>query len=276
MKMLNLKSAEEIECIRESALIVSKTLGMLAAELKPGISTLKLDQLAETFIRDHGAIPGFLGLYDFPNTLCVSPNTQVVHGIPNDKPLENGDIISIDCGALKNEFYGDHAYTFAVGEIATETQKLLEVTKASLYEGIKAFKKNNRVGDVGYAIQNYCESFGYGVVRELVGHGLGRVMHEEPEMPNYGKRGRGKKFIDGMVVAIEPMINMGTHRIKHDNDGWTITTKDGLPSAHFEHNVALVDGKPELLSTFAYINQALGIETSEEDKFRNNNKKETS
>jgi methionyl aminopeptidase len=275
MKMLNLKSAEEIEYIRESALIVSKTLGMLAAEVKPGISTLKLDQLAESFIRDHGAIPGFLGLYDFPNTLCVSPNTQVVHGIPNDKPLENGDIISIDCGALKNEFYGDHAYTFAVGEIATETQKLLEVTKASLYEGIKAFKKNNRVGDVGYAIQNYCESFGYGVVRELVGHGLGRVMHEEPEMPNYGKRGRGKKFIDGMVVAIEPMINMGTHRIKHHNDGWTITTKDGLPSAHFEHNVALVDGKPELLSTFAYINQALGIETNEEDEFRNN-QKETS
>jgi methionyl aminopeptidase len=275
MKMLNLKSAEEIECIRESALIVSKTLGMLAAEVKPGISTLKLDQLAESFIRDHGAIPGFLGLYDFPNTLCVSPNTQVVHGIPNDKPLENGDIISIDCGALKNEFYGDHAYTFAVGEIANETQKLLEVTKASLYEGIKAFKKNNRVGDVGYAIQNYCESFGYGVVRELVGHGLGRVMHEEPEMPNYGKRGRGKKFIDGMVVAIEPMINMGTHRIKHHNDGWTITTKDGLPSAHFEHNVALVDGKPELLSTFAYINQALGIETNEEDEFRNN-QKETS
>lgn len=273
MKMLNLKSAEDIECIRESALIVSKTLGMLAAEVKPGISTLKLDQLAETFIRDHGAIPGFLGLYDFPNTLCVSPNAQVVHGIPNDKPLENGDIISIDCGALKNEFYGDHAYTFAVGEIATETQKLLEVTKASLYEGIKAFKKNNRVGDVGYAIQNYCESFGYGVVRELVGHGLGRVMHEEPEMPNYGKRGRGKKFIDGMVVAIEPMINMGTHRIKHHNDGWTITTKDGLPSAHFEHNVALVNGKPELLSTFAYINQALRIETNEEDEFRNNQKK---
>ena len=240
MKILNLKSAEEIERIRESALIVSKTLGMLAAEVKPGISTLKLDRLAETFIKDHGATPGFLGLYDFPNTLCVSPNTQVVHGVPNNKPLENGDIISIDCGALKNEFYGDHAYTFAVGEITAETQKLLEVTKASLYEGIKAFKKNNRVGDVGYAIQNYCESFGYGVVRELVGHGLGRVMHEEPEMPNYGKRGRGKKFVDGMVVAIEPMINMGTHRIKHHSDGWTITTKDDLPSAHFEHNVASV------------------------------------
>ena len=270
MKTLNLKTSEEIECIRESALIVSKTLGMLAAELKPGVSTLKLDGLAETFIRDHGAVPGFLGLYDFPNTLCVSPNTQVVHGIPNDTPLENGDIISIDCGALKNEFYGDHAYTFAVGEIASETQKLLEVTKASLYEGIRAFKKNNRVGDVGYAIQNYCESFGYGVVRELVGHGLGRMMHEAPEMPNFGKRGRGKKFSDGMVVAIEPMINMGTHRIEHHQDGWTITTKDKRPSAHFEHNVALVNGKPELLSTFAYINEALGISNNEEDEFKPN------
>ena len=268
MKMLNLKTAEEIELIRESALIVSKTLGMLATEVQPGVTTLHLDALAETFIRDHGAEPGFLGLYDFPNTLCMSPNEQVVHGIPNDTPLKEGDIISIDCGALKNGFYGDHAYTFAVGEISSETQKLLEVTKASLYEGIKAFKKNNRVGDVGFAIQNYCEAFGYGVVRELVGHGLGRVMHEEPEMPNYGRRGRGKKFVDGMVVAIEPMINMGTHRIKQHSDGWTITTKDNLPSAHFEHNIALVDGKPELLSTFAYINEALGIETNEEKEFR--------
>ena len=272
MKTLNLKSLEEIELIRESALIVSKTLGMLAAEIKPGITTIKLDKLAESFIRDHGAAPGFLGLYDFPNTLCVSPNNQVVHGIPNDTPLIDGDIISIDCGALKDKFYGDHAYTFAVGEINQETKKLLKVTKASLYEGIRAFKKNNRVGDVGYAVQNYCESFGYGVVRELVGHGLGRVMHEEPEMPNYGKRGRGKKFVDGMVVAIEPMINMGTHRIKYHSDGWTITTKDNLPSAHFEHNVALVNGKPELLSTFDYINQALGIETNEEDEFRNKTK----
>ena len=272
MKTLNLKSLEEIELIRESALIVSKTLGMLASEIKPGITTIKLDKLAESFIRDHGAAPGFLGLYDFPNTLCVSPNNQVVHGIPNDTPLIDGDIISIDCGALKDKFYGDHAYTFAVGEINQETKKLLKVTKASLYEGIRAFKKNNRVGDVGYAVQNYCESFGYGVVRELVGHGLGRVMHEEPEMPNYGKRGRGKKFVDGMVVAIEPMINMGTHRIKYHSDGWTITTKDNLPSAHFEHNVALVNGKPELLSTFDYINQALGIETNEEDEFRNKTK----
>ena len=269
MKTLNLKSAEEIELMRESALIVSKTLGMLASEIKPGVTTLKLDKLAESFIRDYGAIPGFLGLYDFPNTLCVSPNSQVVHGIPNNIPLKEGDIISVDCGALKNNFYGDHAYTFSVGEINKETQKLLDVTKASLYEGIKAFKKNNRVGDVGYAIQNYCESFGYGVVRELVGHGIGKTMHEEPEMPNFGKRGRGKKFMDGMVVAIEPMINMGTHKVKHHSDGWTITTKDNLPSAHFEHNIALIDGKPNLLSTFDYIYESLGIINNEENEFKN-------
>ena len=269
MKTLNLKSAEEIELMRESALIVSKTLGMLASEIKPGVTTLKLDKLAESFIRDHGAIPGFLGLYDFPNTLCVSPNSQVVHGIPNNIPLKEGDIISVDCGALKNNFYGDHAYTFSVGEINKETQKLLDVTKASLYEGIKAFKKNNRVGDVGYAIQNYCESFGYGVVRELVGHGIGKIMHEEPEMPNFGKRGRGKKFMDGMVVAIEPMINMGTHKVKHHSDGWTITTKDNLPSAHFKHNIALIDGKPNLLSTFDYIYESLGITNDEENEFKN-------
>ena len=266
--MIIIKTLEEIELMRESALIVSKTLGMLAKEVKPGVTTLQLDAMAETFIRDHGAIPGFLGLYDFPNTLCMSPNAQVVHGIPNDTPLVEGDIISIDCGALKNEFYGDHAYTFEVGEVAPETKKLLEVTKESLYKGIRAFKKGNRVGDVGYAIQKYTEDHGYGVVRELVGHGLGRKMHEDPEMPNYGKRGRGKKFVDGMVVAIEPMINEGTRRIKQLSDGWTILTKDGKPSAHFEHNVALINGKPELLSTFKYVNEALGIDTNEEDEFR--------
>ncbi|TPV35693.1 type I methionyl aminopeptidase [Paucihalobacter ruber] len=262
------KTREEIELMREAALIVSKTLGMLASEIKPGVTSLYLDNLAETFIRDHGAIPGFLGLYDFPNTLCVSPNTQVVHGIPNDQPLEEGDILSVDCGAIKQGYYGDHAYTFAIGAIDPETEKLLKVTKESLYVGIKEFKLGNRVGDVGYAIQQYCESHGYGVVRELVGHGLGKKMHEDPEMPNYGKRGRGKKFIEGMVVAIEPMINMGTHKIKQHRDGWTITTFDNKPSAHFEHNVAIVDGKPELLSTFAYIYKALGIVSDEEDTFR--------
>ena len=268
--MIKIKTREEIEIMRESALVVSKTLGMLAKEVKPGVSTLYLDKLAEDFIREQGAIPGFLGLYDFPNTLCMSPNDQVVHGIPNKAPLKEGDIISIDCGALKNNFYGDHAYTFAVGDIDPETEKLLKITKESLYVGIREFKINNRVGDVGYAIQNYCESHGYGVVRELVGHGLGSKMHEDPEMPNYGRRGRGKKFVEGMVVAIEPMINMGTQRIRQHKDGWTITTLDNKPSAHFEHDVALVDGKPELLSTFAYIYDALGIESDEETEFRQN------
>lgn len=266
--MILIKTREEIELMRESALVVSKTLGILATEVKPGVTTLYLDKLAEEFIRDQGAIPGFLGLYDFPNTLCMSPNAQVVHGIPNNKPLIDGDIISIDCGALKNGFYGDHAYTFEVGNVADETKKLLQVTKESLYAGISAFKTGNRVGDVGFAIQNYCENHGYGIVRELVGHGLGREMHEDPEMPNYGKRGRGKKFVEGMVVAIEPMVNLGTHSINQLNDGWTILTKDGKPSAHFEHDVAIVDGKPELLSTFKYVHEALGIESNEEDEFR--------
>ncbi len=267
--MIITKTREEIELMRESALVVSKTLGMLAKEVKPGVTTLYLDKLAEEFIREQGAIPGFLGLYDFPNTLCMSPNSQVVHGIPNDVPLQEGDIISIDCGAIKHGFYGDHAYTFPVGEVTPEVEKLLKVTKESLYIGIREFKANNRVGDVGYAIQNHCESFGYGVVRELVGHGLGEKMHEDPEMPNYGRRGRGKKFVEGMVVAIEPMINLGTHRIKQHSDGWTITTRDNKPSAHFEHDVALIDGKPELLSTFQYIYDALGIESDEEKEFRN-------
>ena len=268
MASIVLKSKEEIELLRESALIVSKTLGMLASEIVPGITSLKLDRLAETYIRDHGAEPGFLGLYDFPNTLCVSPNAQVVHGIPNNIPFEEGDIISIDCGAYKNGFYGDHAYTFQVGNIKSDIKKLLEITKASLYEGIKSFKEGNRIGDLGYAIQNYCEKEGYGVVRELVGHGLGKEMHEGPEIPNYGKRGRGKKFVNGMVLAIEPMINQGTHKIKQLKDGWSIMTEDGRPSAHFEHNVALIDGKPELLSTFQYIYDAIGISSAEEKPFR--------
>ncbi|MDQ7917494.1 type I methionyl aminopeptidase [Mesonia sp. MT50] len=266
--MIITKTREEIELMRESALVVSKTLGILAKEVKPGVTTLQLDKLAEDFIRSEGAIPGFLGLYDFPNSLCMSPNAQVVHGIPNDQPMQEGDIISIDCGAIKNGFYGDHAYTFAVGEIDEEVKKLLQVTKDSLYKGIKEFKIGNRVGDVGYAIQKYAEDHGYGVVRELVGHGLGKNMHEDPEMPNYGKRGRGKKFVEGMVVAIEPMINMGTKNIKQLKDGWTILTRDGKPSAHFEHDVALVDGKPELLSTFDYIYESLGIESDEEREFR--------
>ncbi|MGI9550347.1 MAG: type I methionyl aminopeptidase [Aurantibacter sp.] len=266
--MIKIKTPEEIELMRESALVVSQTLGMLAPEIKPGVTSLYLDKLAEEFIRDHGAEPGFLGMYDFPNTLNMSPNAQVVHGIPNSEPLEEGDILSVDCGALKNGFYGDHAYTFEVGEVTLETKKLLQATKESLYIGIREFRLGNRVGDVGYAIQKYTEDRGYGVVRELVGHGLGKKLHEKPEMPNYGKRGRGKKFVNGMVVAIEPMINMGTRRIKQLKDGWTILTADGQPSAHFEHDVALVNGKPELLSTFQYIYDALGIKSDEEEEFR--------
>jgi len=263
-----IKTSEEIELIRESAQLVSKTLGMLASEIKPGINTLYLDNLAESFIRDHKGVPGFLGLYDFPNTLCISPNSQVVHGIPNKEIIKEGEILSIDCGVLKNGYYGDHAFTFTVGEVDKEILQLLETTKQSLYVGIEQFKVGNRVGDVGYAIQNFNESKGYGVVRELVGHGLGKEMHEKPEMPNYGKRGSGKKFKEGMVVAIEPMINMGTPNINQLNDGWTILTRDNKPSAHFEHNIAIVNGKPKLLSTFDYIYDSLGIKSDEEIPFK--------
>jgi methionyl aminopeptidase len=263
------KSKEEIELMRQSALVVSRTLGMIAAELKPGVKLSYLDTLAEAYIREEeNALPGFKGLYDCPSTLLISANDQVVHGLPTDMEIRDGDILSIDCGAIKNGFYGDHAYTFTIGEVRPDVAKLLEVTKESLYLGIREFKSGNRVGDIGYAIQNYCESFGYGVVRELVGHGLGRKLHEDPEIPNYGKRGRGKKFLEGMTIAIEPMINLGTHKVKQLKDGWTIVTDDGRPSAHFEHNIALVDGKPELLSTFGYIYKVLGIESDEENEFR--------
>lgn len=262
------KTSEEIELMREAALVVSKTLGMLAGEVKPGVTTNALNTKAEAFIRDMGAVPGFLGLYDCPSTLLTSVNDAVVHGLPTDTPLAEGDIVAIDCGAVLHGFYGDHAYTFEVGEVDPQVKQLLKVTKESLYLGIREFKKGNRVGDIGYAIQNYCESFGYGVVRELVGHGLGTKLHEDPEIPNYGRRGRGKKFVEGMTIAIEPMINMGTHKVKQLKDGWTIVTQDGKPSAHFEHDVALVDGKPELLSTFAYVYEALGIVSDEEKEFR--------
>ena len=268
MGAIILKTPEEIELMRESAQLVSKTLGMLAKEVKPGAMPLELDKLAEEFIRDQGGKPGFLGMYDFPNTLNWSPNEQVVHGIPDQTPLKDGDIISIDCGVFMNGFYGDHAYTFEVGEVAEETKALLKTAKESLYIGIEQFKAGNRVGDVGFAIQKYNEDQGYGIVRELVGHGLGNSLHEGPEMPNYGKRGRGKVFKEGLVVAIEPMINMGTHRVIQGRDGWTIKTADGKPSAHFEHNIAIVAGQPKLLSTFQYIYDALGIETDEEVPFK--------
>ncbi|MEQ9438568.1 MAG: type I methionyl aminopeptidase [Cyclobacteriaceae bacterium] len=255
--MIHYKSLEEIELIRESALIVSKTLGIIAQEIQPGVTPLYLDKLAEEFIRDQGAEPGFLGLYDFPNTLCMSLNEAVVHGIPNNRPLQNGDIISIDCGAKKNGYYGDHAYTFAVGEVSPEVQRLLDVTKECLYKGIEQARNGSRIGDISYAIQQHAEDNGYGVVRELVGHGLGKNMHESPEVPNYGKRGKGPKLKNGLVIAIEPMINLGTRRVKQLSDGWTIVTADRQPSAHFEHDVAIVDGNPDILSTFEYVEEAL-------------------
>ncbi len=264
--MIKYKTTEEIELMRASAQLVSKTLGLLAPYIVPGAIPLELDKMAETFIRDHGGEPGFLGMYGFPNSLCMSPNAQVVHGIPGKKELRNGDILSVDCGVFMNGFYGDHAYTFAVGEVSKETSELLEVTKASLYTGIKEVVEGNRIGDIGAAIQEYTESRGYGVVRELVGHGLGTKMHEDPQVPNYGKRGRGKKIQEGLVIAIEPMINLGTHRIKQLPDGWTILTADGKNSAHFEHDVAVVNGKPEILSTFQYIYDALGIKAAEYEK----------
>ena len=267
-KKIILKSFEEIELMRESAQLVSKTLGLLAKEIKPGTTTLYLDKIAEEFIRDNEAEPGFLGMYDFPNTLCVSPNYEVVHGIPNKKPLQDGDIISIDCGVLKNGFYGDHAYTFKIGEVTNEIQKLLDTALESLYLGIREFKEGNRVGDISYAIQNHNESNGYGVVRELVGHGLGKDLHESPEIPNFGKKGNGKKFVNGMVIAIEPMINMGTEKVNFLSDGWTVETADKLPSVHFEHDVAMIGGKPLLLSTFDFIYDALEIKSSEENEFK--------
>jgi len=252
--------------MRESAQLVSKTLGMLAPLIVPGAIPLDLDKRAEEFIRDHGGVPAFLGLYDFPNSLCMSPNAQIVHGIPGKKPLQEGDILSVDCGVLKNKYYGDHAYTFAVGEVDDHTKQLLADTKESLYVGIREVIAGNRIGDIGAAIQEFTEKRGYGIVRELVGHGLGRKMHEDPQVPNYGRRGRGKKIQEGIVIAIEPMTNLGTHRIKQLKDGWTILTADGKNSAHFEHDVAVVDGKPDILSTFQYIYDALGIQAEEYEK----------
>ena len=241
---------------------------MLAKEIKPGVSTLYLDRLAHDFILDNGGKPGFLGMYNFPNTLCISPNEQVVHGIPNDKPLEDGDVISVDCGVYMNGFYGDHAYSFEVGEVKPEVKKLLEITKKSLYKGIEQCIRGKRVGDISNAIQTYCESHGYGVVRELVGHGVGRELHEDPQVPNYGRKGSGKVLKDGIVLAIEPMINLGTEKITFHSDGWTVTTQDNKPSAHFEHDVCIIGGRPVLLSTFQYIYDALGIVTDEEQNFQ--------
>ena len=243
--------------MREAAQIVSRTLGKIAEMIAPGVKPIHLDEMAEEYIRSQNAIPGFKGLYDFPNTLCVSINEQIVHGYPTHKPIENGDIVSIDCGAIFEDYYGDHAYTFPVGDVSDDVMKLLKVTQECLDIGIEQTRVGNRVGDIGFFIQQHAEKHGYGVVRELVGHGIGKTMHEDPQVPNYGRRGRGKKIKDGLTIAIEPMINMGTERVKYLDDNWTIVTADGKPSAHFEHDIAVINGKPEVLSTFKYVEEAL-------------------
>ncbi|NLU28355.1 MAG: type I methionyl aminopeptidase [Bacteroidales bacterium] len=250
-----LKTDEEIELMRQSNRLVGMTLGELSKHIKPGVTTLQLDKIAEEFIRDHGAIPTFLGYGGFPNSICASVNEKVVHGIPNNHPLQEGDIISIDCGTNKQGYCGDSAYTFSVGEVREEIKQLLNVTKEALYKGIEQACHDKRVGDIGFTIQTYCESHGYSVVRELVGHGIGRDMHEAPEVPNYGRRGTGPLLKNGMCIAIEPMINMGSKNVVFENDGWTVRTKDRKPSAHFEHTVAIRNGKADILSTFEFIQE---------------------
>ena len=255
--MIYYKTDEEIELIRESSLLVGKTLAEVAKILKPGVKTIDLDKRAEEFIRDNDAVPGFKGYNGFPFTLCMSINEAVVHGFPGEREVEEGDLVSIDCGVIKNGFYGDSAYSFGIGEVSEEVELLLQRTKESLYKGIEIAVDGKRIGDIGNAIQTYVESFGYNVVRDLVGHGLGRHLHEKPEVPNYGRRGTGPKLKEGMVLAIEPMINLGTRHVVQEADGWTIRTADRKPSAHFEHDVAIRKGKAEVLSTFEYIEEVL-------------------
>ena len=256
--MIYLKTDEEIELMRESNLLVGMTLGELAKWIQPGVTTLKLDTIAENFIRSHGAIPGFKGYGGFPFTLCISVNEVVVHGFPSNYSLRDGDIISVDCGALKNGFNGDSAYTFCVGEVSEATRKLLKTTKESLYVGIEHATEGKRIGDVGNSIQEYCERRGYTVVREMCGHGIGKRLHESPEVPNYGRKGTGALIKNGMCIAIEPMIKMGSRNIVIEKDGWTCRTKDRKPSAHFEHTIAIKNGKADILSSFKFVEEVLG------------------
>ncbi len=256
-KGLYYKTKEEIELIRESSLLVGKALAEVAKVIKPGVSTLFLDKVAYEFINDNNAVPAFLNYNGFPNSLCISVNEAVVHGIPGKYELKDGDIVSVDCGVVKNGFFGDSAYTFAIGEVKAEVLKLLAITKESLYKAIDTAVVGKRLGDIGDAVQSLAEANGYGVVRELVGHGIGRDLHESPEVPNYGKRGSGMKLQEGLVIAIEPMINLGKRGVKQENDGWTIITSDRLPSAHFEHTVAVGKEKADILSSFVYIEEAL-------------------
>ena len=251
--MIKPKTAEEIELMRENGILVSRTLAEVGKTVAPGVTTLELNRVAETFIRDHGAIPSFLGYEGFPAALCISVNDVVVHGFPSDYVLREGDIVSVDCGTLYKGYNGGSDYTFPVGEVDAETRKLLDVTKASLYEGIAAAVAGNRTGDIGHAVQTYAESFGFSVVRELEGHGIGREMHELPGVPNYGKAGKGTKLVDGMTICIEPMINAGNRGVYLARNGWAVHTADHRNSAHYELTVVVRKGHAELLSTFDYI-----------------------
>lgn len=257
MSKINYKSVEEIELIRESSLLVSKTLGEIAKVIAPGVKTIELDKLAETFIRDNGGVPAFLNYHGFPYSLCISLNDQVVHGFPGSHVLTEGDLVSVDCGVILNKYYGDSAYTFAIGEVSAEVKKLMRVTQECLKLGVAKAVVGMRIGDIGYAVQEHAEKNGFGVVKELVGHGVGLKLHEKPEVPNYGKRGAGIKLEEGMVIAIEPMINAGRAGVKFWDDGWTVSTSDKKPSAHYEHTVAVRKGTPDILSTFDYVENVL-------------------
>ncbi len=257
-KTMSVKSDSEIELLRENAIIVSKTLAEVAKNIKPGVSTLTLDTIAEDFIRKQGAVPGFKGYRGFPATLCISVNEEVVHGIPGERVLKNGDIVSIDCGCQKGGFFGDSAYTFAVGEVSDAVMNLLKRTRESLYKAVDVAVAGRRVGDISATVQEYVEGFGYSVVRELVGHGIGQQLHEKPDIPNYGKRGTGTKLQPGLTICIEPMINLGARSVVQDKDGWTIRTADRMPSAHFELTVAVKKDHADVLSTFRYIEEVLG------------------
>jgi methionyl aminopeptidase len=257
MPKIHYKSVEEIELIRESSLLVGKTLGELAKVIGPGIKTIELNKLAETYIRDNNGVPAFLNYNGFPYSLCISLNNQVVHGFPGDHVLTEGDLVSVDCGVVLNKYYGDSAFTFAIGEVSDTVKKLMRVTRECLDLGVEKAVAGLRVGDIGYAVQEHAEKHGFGVVKELVGHGVGLQLHEKPEVPNYGKRGSGVKLEEGMVIAIEPMINAGRAGVKFWDDGWTVSTVDGKPSAHYEHTVAINKGKADILSTFSYVDNVL-------------------
>ena len=253
--MIRYKTREEIDLIKEGAQILGKAHGEVAKNIKPGVTTLALDKLAEEFIRDHGGVPSFKNFNGFPASLCISLNENVVHGFPSKNELKEGDILSVDCGVFYKGFHSDSAYTYPIGNVSDEILTLLRVTKESLYKGIEQAVVGHRIGDIGYAVQQHAEEFGFGVVRELVGHGLGRELHEEPDVPNYGKRGKGPKMNEGLVIAIEPMVNVGTRSIVQEADGWTIRTADRQPSAHYEHTIAVFKEGTEILTTHEYIEE---------------------